>query len=197
MNYIVKIALIGDYGVGKSSIGNTFDNKGNSSVCSTLGVDFINKELTYDKYNFKLQIWDTAGQERFRSIVHSYFRELNVAILVFDTTLSDTLYNIEQWNLEIDYINKNPGLIKVLVGNKVDRKDKYIDHVKINDYCKRFNMNYYETSTKDKDTVDKLVYGMCSALINNLRSKEIKLKKYVRSGDISNNKNKIIKKKNI
>ena len=195
MNYIVKIALIGDYGVGKSSIGNTFDNKGNSSVCSTIGVDFINKELIYDKYNFKLQLWDTAGQERFRSIVHTYFRELNVAVLIFDTTLSNTLYNIEQWNIELDHINKNPALIKVLVGNKVDRKDKYIDHVKINDYCKRFNMNYYETSTKDKDTVDKLFNGILNQIVEKLRSKEIKLRKYVRYVDISNNKNKIIKKK--
>ena len=55
MNYIVKIALIGDYGVGKSSIGNAFDGKGNNAMTSTLGVDFIHKEVRYGNYNFKLQ----------------------------------------------------------------------------------------------------------------------------------------------
>ena len=77
MNYVVKIGLVGDYAVGKSSLMNTFvKGEEQSRNDTTIGVDFNHKILKYENHTFKLHIWDTAGQEKFRSI-YSYFRRLS------------------------------------------------------------------------------------------------------------------------
>ena len=86
MSYKVKVSVIGDFAVGKSSILNVLNNKMEYCCQSTLGVDFFYKNFSYENHIYKFHIWDTAGQERFRSIVRSYFRDLDVALLVYDVT---------------------------------------------------------------------------------------------------------------
>ena len=120
MNYVVKIGLVGDYAVGKSSLMNTFvKGEEQSRNDTTIGVDFNHKILKYKDYTFKLHMWDTAGQEKFRSIVKSYYRELNVVLFVYDKTNPESFKNLEQWLLEVDTFNKNKK-VKIVIGNKKD-----------------------------------------------------------------------------
>lgn len=83
--YIVKCALVGHYGVGKSTLGHMLsEGRFDPSITTTVGMDFFTKTIKLSEYNnhsIKLQIWDTAGQEKFRSIVMSYLRDVFVALL--------------------------------------------------------------------------------------------------------------------
>ena len=95
-NYLFKVVLIGDAGVGKSSIlYNITNNQFFHNYNMTIGVEYNSKIVTKDAKYIKLQIWDTAGQEIFRSITKSYYRNNSVIIVVYDTTDYDSFLNVE------------------------------------------------------------------------------------------------------
>jgi len=87
----LKILIIGESGVGKSSLMLRFtEDEFDSEQALTIGVDFKTKVMNVDGVNVKLAIWDTAGQERFRTLTPSYYRDAQGAILVYDTTKKKT-----------------------------------------------------------------------------------------------------------
>ena len=156
MIYKVKLAFLGEFGVGKSSILNTLQNKKDYCIQSTLGVDFIIRNFDLENNTYKLHIWDTAGQERFRSIVKSYFRDLDVAVLVYDCTDMYALDNLPKWDTDLDYINKEKNCVKFLVANKIDSKHRIINSEAGKEKANELNYHYFETSSLQKETVDNL-----------------------------------------
>lgn len=119
-DYLFKTILIGNSGVGKTSIINRYvDQIYSENYISTIGVDFKIKTLVRDNETVKLQIWDTAGQERFRTITGSYYRGAHCIIVVFDVTDKESFNDIASWMGEIEKNKVNDTLI-VLLGNKID-----------------------------------------------------------------------------
>ncbi|RZC77187.1 hypothetical protein C5167_001337 [Papaver somniferum] len=120
-----KILLIGDSGVGKSSLLVSFisnDTAPENHLSPTIGVDFKIKQLTVGGKKLKLTIWDTAGQERFRTLTSSYYRSAQGIILVYDVTRRESFTNLSDvWAKEVELYSTNQDCIKMLVGNKVDR----------------------------------------------------------------------------
>ncbi|KAF5729464.1 ras-related protein RABC2a-like isoform X2 [Tripterygium wilfordii] len=124
-DYSFKILLIGDSGVGKSSILLSFISNSVHDVSPTIGVDFKIKLFSFGGKRVKLTIWDTAGQERFGPITSSYYRGAHGIILVYDVTRRETFTNLsEVWAKEVELNSTNHDCIKILVGNKVDRDSK-------------------------------------------------------------------------
>uniref|UniRef100_A0AAQ4PK86 Uncharacterized protein n=1 Tax=Gasterosteus aculeatus aculeatus TaxID=481459 RepID=A0AAQ4PK86_GASAC len=98
-DYLFKLLLIGDSGVGKSCLLLRFaDDTYTESYISTIGVDFKIRTIDMDSKTVKLQIWDTAGQERFRTITSSYYRGAHGIIIVYDVTDINTRFNIKMSN---------------------------------------------------------------------------------------------------
>jgi len=96
-DYLFKLVLIGDSGVGKSCLLLRFaDDNFTDSYISTIGVDFRFRTITIDKKTVKLQIWDTAGQERFRTITSAYYRGADGIIMVYDVTSSESFDHVEE-----------------------------------------------------------------------------------------------------
>lgn len=87
----------------------------------TIGVDFKTKRLTIDGNTVKLAIWDTAGQERFRTLTPSYYRDAQGAILVYDVSNRATFVKLETWLNELDTFSTKQNIVKMIVGNKIDK----------------------------------------------------------------------------
>ncbi|XP_063722872.1 ras-related protein Rab-11A-like isoform X1 [Symsagittifera roscoffensis] len=119
-DYLFKIVLVGDSGVGKSNLLARFArNEFNLDSRSTIGVEFATKSVTVDNKIIKAQIWDTAGQERYRVISSAYYRNSVGAVLVYDITKQESFQQLEKWKKEIN--DFAPTLCKtILVGNKSD-----------------------------------------------------------------------------
>lgn len=87
----------------------------------TIGVDFKTKRLTLEGNTVKLAIWDTAGQERFRTLTPSYYRDAQGAILVYDVSNRSTFVKLETWLNELDTYSTKSNIVKMIVGNKIDK----------------------------------------------------------------------------
>ena len=178
MNYIIKSAIVGDYGVGKTSIvsGYTKDNFYEGET-PTLGVDFLYKEIDYKENRYKLQIWDTAGQEKFESIVKSYIRDLNACILVFDVNYKRSFNRIQKWLQDIEYMVENPIYI-CLVGSKIDLNMREVSDEEIQNFCKQNNLEYIECSAKNSDNINSIFLNIIQNIDSMVLKNEIILRTY-------------------
>ena len=157
MNYsdqLFKILLLGDAGVGKSSIILRYTkNEFNAKMVSSIGVDFKTKDIIVNDKRVKLQIWDTAGHERFRTITTSYYRGAHGIVTVFDLTDRESFEHIEKW---LDEINKyaKENVMRFLIGNKSDLVDKrQVQYEEARALSNRLNIYYVETSAKNNINV--------------------------------------------
>eukprot|EP00921_Rhytidocystis_pertsovi_P011151 GHVQ01017978.1.p1 GENE.GHVQ01017978.1~~GHVQ01017978.1.p1 ORF type:complete len:202 (+),score=18.32 GHVQ01017978.1:562-1167(+) len=164
-DYLYKLLLIGDSGVGKSCLLLRFaDDTYTESYISTIGVDFKIRTIELDGKIVKLQIWDTAGQERFRTITSSYYRGAHGIIVVYDVTDKESFNNVKQWMQEIDrYAVDNVN--KLLVGNKCDlASKKVVSYNQGKELADTYNMPFIETSAKNAHNVEQAFQMMASEI---------------------------------
>lgn len=154
-DYLFKLLLIGDSGVGKSCLLLRFaDDTYTESYISTIGVDFKIRTVQLDGHTAKLQIWDTAGQERFRTLTPSYYRGGQGAILVYDVTNRDSFQKVEDWLNELETYTTNHDMIKMLVGNKCDKEDeRQVSKEEGMKCARKHQMMFIEASAKTKEGV--------------------------------------------
>ena len=152
-----KIILIGDSGVGKSSIVSRYtDNKFSLFLINTVGVDFKSKTIDIGTKKIRQQIWDTSGQERYKAITRNYFREADGIIVVFDVTDESSFGKIMEW-LEEAYNHLDPQKCqKLLIGNKNDLIEKRaVNYDAAENAAISLGMSYYETSAKEGSEIEK------------------------------------------
>lgn len=152
-----KILLIGDSGVGKSSLLVSFISSSIGDLPPTIGVDFKIKLLTVGGKRLKLTIWDTAGQERFRTLTSSYYRGAQGIILVYDVTRRETFTNLSDvWAKEVELYSTNQDCIKMLVGNKVDREsDRGVSREEGIALAKDLGCLFLECSARTRENVEQ------------------------------------------
>jgi len=151
-----KILLIGDSGVGKSSLLVRYtEDEFSPHFISTIGVDFKFATLRKGKKIVKLQIWDTAGQERFRAIVQTFFRGAHAIMMCFDLTDYESFSHVENWIKEfrLKYVpepNREPPIM-ILIGTKSDLKTRrVVEQDEVDCVVKQFGFwGYYETTSTD------------------------------------------------
>ncbi|XP_037102247.1 ras-related protein Rab-9A-like [Syngnathus acus] len=155
---LFKVILLGDGGVGKSSLMNRFvSNKFDSHLFHTIGVEFLNKELEVDGQSITLQIWDTAGQERFRSLRTPFYRGSDCCLLTFSVDDAQSLANLDNWKKEFTYYAdlKEPNMFPfVVLGNKLDVDERQVSGEDAQRWCRDHGgLPYFETSAKDSTNV--------------------------------------------
>lgn len=167
-DHLYKLVLVGDSGIGKSSILQKYvKDDFSESYVSTIGVDFAVKTIDLNGKIIKLQVWDTAGQERFRTITHSYYRGAHGIIVVFDLTNIESFHNISNWLHEINLHAKENVQI-LLVGTKSDRVNyRMITKDMIDNYVKTHDFIYIETSSKTGVGIDQIFTTMATRIMKN------------------------------
>ena len=181
---LIKIILVGETGVGKTSIFNKFcTGKYEENHSATVGVDFEVKDVKYNDKNYSIQIFDTAGQERFKSIITSYFRLADAFFVIFDLTNKHSLEYVPNCIEKIKEIVEYPKFF--ILGNKDDlKKDKLNDDeiFEVLNNIENFDNKYFfKVSAKEGKSINKIFNIMIDYLKNNnLIEKDIisfKLKK--------------------
>jgi len=170
-DHLFKLLIIGDSGVGKSSLLVRFaDNHFSGNYITTIGVDFKIRTIEIQGERVKLQIWDTAGQERFRTITSTYYRGTHGVIVVYDVTSGESFANVKRWLHEID---QNCDVVnRILVGNKNDDPDR---KVVLTEDARRFadqmGIELFETSAKDNINVEEMFRAVTKLV---LKSKKVR-----------------------
>ncbi|KAH9981535.1 GTP-binding protein ypt1 [Lactifluus volemus] len=160
-DYLFKLLLIGDSGVGKSCLLLRFaDDTYTESYISTIGVDFKIRTIELEGKTVKLQI---VRQERFRTITSSYYRGAHGIIVVYDVTDNDTFTNVKQWLQEIDRY-ASEGVNKLLVGNKSDLTSKKVE------FADQLSIPFLETSAKNATNVEQAFLTMAKQIKDRMGS---------------------------
>lgn len=148
-DHLFKLLLIGDSGVGKTSILFRFsEEEFNSTFIATIGIDFKIRTIDLHGKKIKLQIWDTAGQERFRTITTAYYRGAMGIMLVYDVTSQRSFDNIRIWMDNIAQ-HANQDVEMMLIGNKCDMEDRRVITTSQGEsFAKMHGIRFMETSAK-------------------------------------------------
>ncbi|CEG62778.1 Putative Rab family, other [Rhizopus microsporus] len=172
-DYLFKIVVIGDSGVGKTNllgrfIHNTFD----FASKSTIGLDLSMKNIIIKDKRVRVQIWDTAGQERYRSITKRYYRGAVGALLVYDITKRESFMSIPRWLNEIKSNEAHSESILMLVGNKSDlEKDRQVTVEEALEYAKVNDLAFMETSALQSINVENAFDSLIHTIFDKLSSK--------------------------
>ena len=162
---IIKMIMVGDSTVGKSSILHRYvDRSFISHFISTIGIDFKTKIYKLNDQFIKIHLWDTSGQERFHSICQSYYRGVDIALIVYDVTNIDSFTSVSQ-KIDNIYLISNDTRV-VLVANKIDTPHRIITTKQGQDIAKFYKIPFYEISAKTGHGVDEMFK---SIMVNDLQ----------------------------
>jgi len=169
-----KIVIAGDKNVGKSSLIMRFcDNIFKEDMKATIGVDFKRKFIDlkggYKDFSIELSIWDFAGEEKYRTLFPSYANGASAAMILFDTTNKESLYDIDNWIKVIDE-NASDNVVKILIATKIDLKEKR--EVSKNDaknFCKKYEWcnDFISTSAKTGENVEIAFLQVAEQIVKN------------------------------
>jgi len=158
-DYLFKLLVIGDSGVGKSCLLLRFaDDTFIDSYIATIGVDFKIRTIRLDDSVVKLQIWDTAGQERFRTITAAYYRGSHGIMIVYDVTDRDSFNHVRQWLGEVDKFAAE-GVTRFLIGNKCDLSEqRAVSYEEGQQLASTYQLKFLETSARGNHQVDEAFF---------------------------------------
>ena len=153
----IKIALIGDSGVGKSSIALRYtSNEFDQNYLSTDGASYSTKIITKYGQTLQLDIWDTAGQERYRSLGKNFYKDAYIVILVYDITKQETFDNLKE--IWYDELKKNgeENPILGIAGNKNDQyeNDNIVNEEEARNFANSVNGIFQLVSAKTGDNIE-------------------------------------------
>jgi len=161
----VKLVLLGEAGVGKSSLVLRFvANHFKAYSESTIGAAFMSKTLVVDDQAIKFQIWDTAGQEKYHSLAPMYYRGASAAIVVYDITRATSFKTLQNWVTELRSLGPE-NIVIAIAGNKCDLDDKReVEKETARTYAEEINAIFVETSAKTGNNVQEMFTNISKKL---------------------------------
>jgi Ras-related protein Rab-7A len=185
---LYKIIILGDSGVGKTSLLNQYVNgRYTQQYRATVGADFMAKEVMIDDRVVNLQIWDTAGQERFQSLGPAFYRGADCCVLVYDITNQKSFESLDSWRDEF-LMQGNPkdpeNFPFIVLGNKCDKEgERKVAKSAAEKWCKTHgSIELFETSAKDNLNVEGAFQVIAKAAATQDKEEEIYFPKTVQLG---------------
>ena len=163
-----KIIVIGDSGVGKSSLTNkATKNVFEETYNATIGFEFFTFNIKFKEKIIKLQIWDTCGQELYRSLITNFYRNSSLAIIVYSVSFKNSFENVEMWLRELR-THSNPDVKIFLIGNKIDLvNDRKIQKEEGEAFTKENNLHkFMEASAKTGVNAQQIFIDAAKLLYN-------------------------------
>lgn len=160
----VKLVLLGEAAVGKSSIVLRFvSNDFSDNKEPTIGAAFLTQRVNMGNQTIKFEIWDTAGQERFALLAPMYYRNAQVALVVYDVTKPQSFIKARHWVKELRE-QANNGIIIALIGNKLDLVENADERKVAREEAEKLvqaeNLLFFETSAKTGENINELFLGI-------------------------------------
>ncbi|KAF5820924.1 putative small GTP-binding protein [Helianthus annuus] len=188
-DYLFKIVLLGDSGVGKSNLLARFArNEFYSNSKSTIGVEFQTQKMEVNGKEIKAQIWDTAGQERFRAVTSAYYRGAVGALVVYDVSRRQTFDSVGRWLNEL-HTHCDMNVITILVGNKSDLKDaREVSTTDGKSLAETQSLFFIETSALDSSNVNAAFQTIVKEIYNILCKKVIQSQELKKEPSIGSKK---------
>ncbi|KAI7897939.1 rab-protein 5 [Cokeromyces recurvatus] len=165
----VKLVLLGESAVGKSSIVLRFVNREYiENREPTIGAAFLTQKCVYQDRTIKFEIWDTAGQERFHSLAPMYYRNSQAAIVVYDITKALTLDKAKSWVKELQR-QANTDIVIALVGNKLDlcdqdENERQVPKEDAQAFADEAGLLFFETSAKSAQNIDNIFTAIAAKI---------------------------------
>lgn len=196
---LLKVIVLGDVAVGKTSLINRYVHKKfNQQYKATIGADFVTRELQVDGKLVTLQIWDTAGQERFHSLGPAFFRGADCCVLVYDVNVQKSFEALQNWREEFIKQTDIPDPTKfpfVVIGNKIDQDggaNRMVEEKRAKEWCRSIksgpassSIPYYETSAKEDINVEDAFYNIAIAALSHDPSQELYFESMTETGSLS------------
>ena len=165
-DYIFKLLIVGDVGVGKSSLMMRYVGEDyKDCTTGTVGLDFRIRTIVLQGIRVRLQIWDTAGHERYRQLTTTYYGGSHGILILYDMTDDLTFEHVTSWIKEVDkFIDKD--VPKILVGNKCDLNTRIsVDNDRARECAKNNGMLLFQTSTKISKNIENVFEHLVSMMI--------------------------------
>jgi len=175
---LFKLVVLGESGVGKTSLLVRYVQS-NFSIAtkSTIGSDFLSKDIEVDGKPITLQIWDTAGQERFQGLGTSFYRGADGVVFVFDVTRRNTFEELAGWKkaflIQIGQ-EGNDEFPMIVVANKVDAENRQVTKSEVKDWCQKQHLPFYETSAKEAINVEEAFKSVAKIVLSKVKDDDIK-----------------------
>ncbi|KAL7677716.1 hypothetical protein ACOME3_003954 [Neoechinorhynchus agilis] len=173
-DYLFKLLLIGDSGVGKTCVLNRFvDATFSTTFISTIGIDFKIRTIELDGKRIKLQIWDTAGQERFKTITTAYYRGAMGIMLVYDISNEKTFDNIKNWIRTIE-MHAADDVVRMIIGNKCDIEveRRKVKKERGEQVANEYGVHFLETSAKGNIGIEEAFFTLAREIKQKVEAKK-------------------------
>ncbi len=158
----IKLILVGDESVGKTSIITQFSEKQfTNEYIPTIGSDKIIKEIEIKGEKLKVEIWDTVGQEQYRTVNKIFIKNAQIALIVYDITNKDSFNHLNFWLQEIND-NNSKKVICCVLSNKTDLyENQVVESEEGKNFAAEKKMKFFETSAKDYESIENVFFEIC------------------------------------
>ena len=157
-----KVVFVGNAGVGKTQIIlRILNNPFNDAYESTIGFDYMQKNITFRGTKIKLHMWDTADQEKYKNLIPSYVRNSSIVFLIYDVSVKSSFDNIQNWITFIRSIENNN---LVLCGNKIDLEKREVTKEEGEALAQKEKITFFEVSAKTGEGIKDMFYSSVADL---------------------------------
>ena len=179
-----KTIIVGDSGVGKTTIIGRYIKKFNPNEKSTIGASFTNKPEKINDKQILFEIWDTAGQERFRSINSIFYQDAYICVMVYDITKKKTFENIKDYWYNAVKDGGPSGIIFHVAGNKIDLfEEEEVDRKEVQNYCESIDCDFSFISATENTYIDDLFKKLGEKFLKSDFYKNVAESKYSKSAE--------------